>query len=144
MRIITGTAKGKKLKTPIQGTRPLTDRIKTSIFDLVRDFIPNSNVLDLYAGSGSFGIEALSRGATSAIFVDTAKKAIDCIKENLLNTKLHEKAKVIKAKVNDFLVQTPEKFDLIFLDPPFADKIMPDFTRWPVSLQNNTEQSSQI
>jgi 16S rRNA (guanine(966)-N(2))-methyltransferase RsmD len=105
----------------------LTDRIKTSIFDLIRDFVSDARVLDLYAGSGSFGIEALSRGAQSAVFVDLATEAMECIEENLINSNFLESAHVIQEKVNDFIAKTPERFDIIFLDPPFPDTSNPDF-----------------
>jgi len=129
IRVITGKAKGKKLISPKHGTRPLTDRIKTSIFDLIKNSVPGANVLDLYAGSGSFGIEALSRGSNSATFVDISQEAINCIKNNLSNTRFVDQAKVFKLHVNDFITTTSERFDIIFLDPPFNDKTTPDFTK---------------
>lgn len=128
MRIITGSAKGIKLIAPEQGTRPLTDRIKTSIFDLISDFIKDANVLDLYAGSGSFGIESLSRGAKSATFIDLANRAMECIETNLLKAKLIEKASVFQTKVNDFITSTESNFDIIFLDPPFDQDLTMDFS----------------
>jgi 16S rRNA (guanine966-N2)-methyltransferase len=128
IRVITGTAKGRKLIMPQHGTRPLTDRIKTSIFDLILEFISDANVLDLYAGSGSFGIEALSRGAKSATFVDLSDEAIDCISTNLLTTQFNTSTQVIQDQVNNFITTTIEMYDLIFLDPPFDTKLDPDFS----------------
>jgi len=120
IRVITGTAKGKALKVPTS-TRPLTDRIKTSLFDTIIDVIDDADVLDLFAGSGNFGIEALSRGAKSCLFIELAEKAIDIIKENLSVTKLTDKSTVINKNVNSFLNanENKQKFDLIFCDPPF-------------------------
>jgi 16S rRNA (guanine966-N2)-methyltransferase len=137
IRVITGTAKGRKLDVPNFGTRPLTDRIKTSLFDLIRNRLPGSNVLDLYAGSGAFGIETLSRGANSCIFIDIAEESIRCIKNNLNNTDLGENAKVFQQHVNDFITRTSEMFNLIFLDPPFADKSDPDFSGLQKILEKN-------
>ncbi len=136
LRVITGQAKGIKLEAPKKGTRPLTDRIKTSLFDLISDFIPNSKVLDLYAGSGAFGIEALSRGAEEATFVDLGIEAINCIEANLEKTRLADKATIIQKNVNDYIVETKEKFDIIFLDPPFDQDIEPDFSALGKILSN--------
>ncbi|MBN1915536.1 16S rRNA (guanine(966)-N(2))-methyltransferase RsmD [Candidatus Dojkabacteria bacterium] len=121
IRVITGSAKGKLLRVPA-GTRPLTDRIKTSLFDSIKDFIPGANILDLFAGSGAFGIESLSRGAKYAEFVEIEYEAVKILKENLKNTKFSEKSKVIKMNVMSYLKTTEQKnfFDLIFFDPPFA------------------------
>lgn len=121
IRVITGSAKGRQLKVPT-GTRPLTDRIKTSLFDSIKDFIPNANILDLYAGSGAFGIESLSRGAKYAEFVELKHEAIKILKENLKKTSFSEKSKVIKMNVMSYLEATEKKnfFDIVFFDPPFA------------------------
>lgn len=123
IRVITGSAKNRKLFAPQSGTKPLTDRIKVSIFDLIRDFIPKANVLDLYAGSGAFGIEALSRGATKAVFVDMGSESCEVINKNLRLTNLESKAEVKQIGVNQYLAANSELFDIIFLDPPFPDDI---------------------
>lgn len=123
IRVITGSAKNRKLFAPQSGTKPLTDRIKVSIFDLIRDFIPEAKVLDLYAGSGAFGIEALSRGAAIAIFVDMSSESCEVINRNLQLTNLGSKAEVKQSGVNQFLASNSELFDIIFLDPPFPDDI---------------------
>ncbi len=120
VRVITGTAKGRKLLVPTSA-RPLTDRIKTSIFDTIVDFIPNADVLDLYSGSGNFGIESLSRGAKSATFLELSDKAGKLIKENIKNTGFEDKSRLFVQNSNTFLEENvgKEKFDLIFSDPPF-------------------------
>ena len=122
IRVITGTAKNKKLLVPPDITRPMTDRIKTSIFDLIREFVPKAKVLDLFAGSGALGIEALSRGADTATFIDNNLKALQIIIKNLETTQLSEKAEFKKVDVLKYLQKDNEnsgKYDLIFLDPPF-------------------------
>jgi 16S rRNA (guanine966-N2)-methyltransferase len=126
VRVIAGSAKGRKLKVPDSGTRPLTDRIKTTIFDLIRDLLPEAKVLDLFAGSGGFGIEALSRGAKHATFIDLAEESIDLIKENLQTTGFTSKAEVIKGKLPGAIThlngvpEISDTFDIVFVDPPFT------------------------
>jgi len=118
IRVIAGKNRGTQLAFP-KVARPITDRIKTSIFDLIRNFIPGARVLDLYSGSGSFGIEALSRGAISAIMVEKDEQAAGVIAQNIARTRLEASAKVIKQDAGRFLDQTKNDFDLIMLDPPF-------------------------
>lgn len=122
MRVITGTARGVNLKTP-EGlaTRPTTDRVKEALFSIINFDIPNAKVLDLFGGTGQLGIEALSRGAKSAVFVDAGEPACRLIKENLRRTKLEQQAQVVRADYLDYLKRTREKFDIIFLDPPYAE-----------------------
>ena len=128
VRVITGSAKGRQLKVP-DGTRPPTDRMKTSLFDSILDFLPDANVLDLYAGSGAMGIEALSRGGKYAEFVEISGKAVRILKENLATTKLTEKSKVIKMNAISHLEETEKEkfFDIVFFDPPFAKVYKMDF-----------------
>lgn len=122
MRVITGSARGVRLKTP-EGlaTRPTADRVKEGLFSSIQFDIPGSRILDLFAGTGQLGIEALSRGAEAAVFVDSSKDAAALVRENLKKTKLSQKAKVIQSDYLSFLAQTREVFDLIFLDPPYAE-----------------------
>ena len=97
MRVIAGTARSLQLKTPAgSDTRPTTDRIKETLFNVLQDEIPYAVFVDLFAGSGAIGIEALSRGASKAYFFETDRRAIDCIEENLKHTKLFEKALVFR------------------------------------------------
>ena len=119
MRVISGTARGRKLKEP-QGfdIRPTSDMVKESIFNIVQFDIEGRRVLDLCAGTGQLGIEALSRGAASAVFVDSSQAAIALIKENLKTCGFTDKAQVYTRDVLDYL-KSGEKFDLIFVDPPY-------------------------
>jgi len=122
MRVITGKARGVALKTP-EGleTRPTTDRVKEALFSIIQFEIPGMAVLDLFGGTGQLGIEALSRGAKSAVFVDAGDAACRLIKENLRRTKLEKQAKVVRADYLQFLKTTREKFNIILLDPPYAE-----------------------
>lgn len=120
MRVITGTARGRKLVTP-DGTdvRPTTEKVKEGIFSSVQFDIENALVLDLFAGSGQMGIEALSRGASHAVFVDNSVKSVKCVNENLRNTGLSRLAEVISRDSYDYIRLTAQKFDIIILDPPY-------------------------
>lgn len=122
MRVITGKARGVQLKTP-EGmqTRPTTDRVKEALFSVIQFEIPGAKVLDLFGGTGQLGIEALSRGAKSAVFVDAGDAACKLIKENLKRTRLEGNAKVIRSDYLDYLSRCRESFDIIFLDPPYAE-----------------------
>ncbi|MGF7185119.1 16S rRNA (guanine(966)-N(2))-methyltransferase RsmD [Desulfitispora alkaliphila] len=121
MRIISGQARGFRLKAP-KGTktRPTSDRVKEALFNIMMDDIKGSNWLDLYAGSGGIGIEALSRGAQSVLFIEQANEAIKIINENLKGSKLIG-GKVVKQDVLNFLAKDnpSSMFDVIFLDPPY-------------------------
>lgn len=122
MRVITGTARGVVLKTPDGDlTRPTTDRVKEALFSIIQFDIPCAKVLDLFGGTGQLGIEALSRGAKHAVFVDHREEACALIRENLKRTKLSEHAAVVKSDYQNYLSRCKEKFDIIFLDPPYAE-----------------------
>ena len=122
MRVITGSARGVQLKTP-DGlvTRPTTDRVKEAMFSIIHFDISGAAVLDLFGGTGQLGIEALSRGAKSAVFVDAGEPACRLIKENLKRTKLEGQGRVVRSDYLDFLSRTREQFDIILLDPPYAE-----------------------
>ena len=122
MRVITGTARGVQLKTPegIQ-TRPTSDRVKEALFSIVQFDVPGKRVLDLFGGTGQLGIEALSRGAKSAVFVDAGDKACKLIRENLHRCKMDNNAQIIRADYLQYLQTCRDKFGLIFLDPPYAE-----------------------
>ena len=121
MRVIAGTAGSLRLKTPAgMDTRPTTDRIKETLFNMLQPYIPDAVFIDLYSGSGGIGIEALSRGARHAYFVENNKNAIACITENLRFTKFTDKATVLKQDVLSALHGIHEKeADVIFMDPPY-------------------------
>ena len=120
MRVITGIARGRKLKT-IEGmdVRPTTDMVKEAIFSTVQFEIEGSVVLDLFSGSGQMGIEALSRGAAYAYFVDSARNSCDITRDNLLSTDLQTNSRVANMDSIDFLKNAKYTFDLAFLDPPY-------------------------
>jgi len=123
MRVISGIARGRKLREP-QGAkiRPTSDKVKESVFNIIQFDIEGRRVLDLFAGSGQIGIEALSRGAKSVVFVDLAADAIKLIRENLKICGLSEMASVYARDAIRFL-EGDEKFDLIFIDPPYESKL---------------------
>lgn len=122
MRVISGKARGVQLKTPDgMTTRPTADRVKEALFSIIQFDIPTARVLDLFGGTGQLGIEALSRGAKSAVFVDAGEPACRLIRENLRKTKLEADATVIRSDYLAYLKRCKEKFDIIFLDPPYAE-----------------------
>ena len=122
MRVITGKARGVQLKTP-DGmlTRPTTDRVKEALFSIIHFEIPGARVLDLFGGTGQLGIEALSRGAKSAVFVDAQENACKLIRENLKRTKMESYGKVVRSDYLQYLDRCREKFEIILLDPPYAE-----------------------
>ena len=122
MRVITGKARGIQLKTP-DGllTRPTADRVKEALFSIINFDIPGAKVLDLFGGTGQLGIEALSRGAASAVFVDAREDSCKLIRENLKRTNLEQDAKVIRSDYLDYLSRCREQYDIILLDPPYAE-----------------------
>lgn len=120
MRVIAGSCRSLPLVTP-QGedTRPTTDRIKETLFNMIQGDIPDCVFYDFYAGSGGIGIEALSRGAKHAYFVENNKQALECIKKNLNFTKLADKSTVISRDILSAIPFISEKADIIFMDPPY-------------------------
>ena len=122
MRVIAGTARGVQLKTP-EGmqTRPTIDRVKEALFSIIHFDIPGAKVLDLFGGTGQLGIEALSRGAAAATFVDQSDAACKLIKENLRRTKFDQKGRVVRGDYLEYLSRCREQYDIIFLDPPYAE-----------------------
>ena len=124
MRVITGSARGRRLKE-LEGmeTRPTTDRVKEGLFSALQFDIEGRRVLDLFAGTGQLGIECLSRGAVSAVFVERRPDAVKLIRENLRTTELQERARVVAGEAMAFL-EGGEKFDLVFLDPPYQSGLL--------------------
>ena len=135
MRVITGKARGVQLKTPDgMQTRPTSDRVKEALFSIINFDIPGARVLDLFGGTGQLGIEALSRGAVSATFVDAGEPACRLIRENLKRTKLEAEGRIIRSDYLAYLNRCREKYDIIFLDPPYAE----------VFLENSLKRIAEI
>lgn len=129
MRVISGKARGTKLSSiESLSTRPTLDRVKESLFNIIQNNLRDAVVLDLFAGSGQLGIEALSRGADKAYLCDINRDAVKMIKQNLEKTKLKDKAVVINEDYKKALriLNTNEKFDIIFIDPPYKEDIAVD------------------
>lgn len=120
MRVITGQARGRKLKT-VEGldVRPTADKVKQAIFSSIAFEVEGANVVDLFCGSGQMGIEALSRGAQFCIFVDSSRKSHEVTKENLTTTGLMKNSRIVLTDCISFLKSTKEKFDIVFMDPPY-------------------------
>lgn len=124
MRVIAGTARSLPLKTPMGlDTRPTTDRIKETLFNMLQTRIQGSVFVDMFSGSGGIGIEAISRGASKAYFIENAPKAISCIEENLLFTKFTDRAILLKQDAVSAVHSIFEKeVDIIFMDPPYGQE----------------------
>lgn len=119
MRVISGSAKGRALQAvPGDSTRPILDRAKVPLFDILRSFVPNKQILDLFGGTGQIGIEALSQGAAYCVFCDTNARAISTIKDNLATTQLSDKGEVRHTDAFVYLKNSSKVFDLIFVAPP--------------------------
>ena len=135
MRVITGTARGMTLKAPKgMDTRPTMDQVKEGIFSAIQFEVEGRRALDLFAGSGQLGIEALSRGAREAVFVDARRDACQVVRENLAKTRLAERAQVVQMDYLSYLGAGRGRFDLVFLDPPYAE----------VFLENALKRISEI
>ena len=125
MRVITGTARGRRLIT-LEGddVRPTTEKVKEALFSIIQFEIEGRRVLDLFAGSGQLGIEALSRGAKNAVFVDASKKSVEVVKKNLETTGFEKCATVLNTDGIAFLRTRAEKYDIAFLDPPYRTGLL--------------------
>lgn len=125
MRVISGTARGRRLKElPGMETRPTTDKVKESMFNIIQFDIEGRTGLDLFGGTGQLGIEALSRGAAHITFVDARRDAAALIRENLKTVNFSQQAQVIQGDALAFLSSCQEQFDLIFLDPPYQTDLL--------------------
>ena len=127
LRVIAGEFRGRKLMAP-EGleTRPTSDKVKEALFSIIQFELDGAEFLDLYAGSGQMGIEAISRGTEKSVFVDFGKKPYDCIKQNVVSLGISSKAEIYQKSVEDFLSTHNKKYDFIFLDPPYKkDMINP-------------------
>lgn len=125
MRVISGLARGRRLKE-LQGmdTRPTTDKVKESIFNVIQFDIPGRKVLDLFGGTGQLGIEALSRGAVSCVFVEQRRDAQALIRENIKTCGFEEMSRVVAGEAIAYLSACREKYDVIFLDPPYQSELL--------------------
>lgn len=125
MRVITGAARGRKLQTP-RGleVRPTTDAVKESVFSIIQFSVEGRAFLDAFAGSGQMGIEALSRGASHAVFLDSAGSSLEAVRKNLAATGLAGNAEVIAADTLQYLSHTAKRFDLVYLDPPYETGLL--------------------
>ena len=125
MRVVAGTQKGRRLKEPTSpGLRPTSGRVKEALFSMIAERIPNANVLDLYAGTGALGLEAMSRGAQRVVFVDNQAASIQVLRENITRCSLTKDSSIIPQDVQTFLAtRSPQRhespFDLVFADPPY-------------------------
>ncbi len=130
MRVISGKARGLKLNTPKnEDVRPTTDRVKESLFNIISSYIMDSKVLDLFAGTGSLGIECLSRGASKCVFVDLSKESLQIVKSNIKKARVEDNSVVINADYKEAvrkLNAQGEKFDMIFMDPPYYKDLFVD------------------
>ncbi|MCR5484377.1 MAG: 16S rRNA (guanine(966)-N(2))-methyltransferase RsmD [Clostridiales bacterium] len=125
MRVITGTARGRTLKTlPGDDVRPTSEKVKEALFSAIQFELEGRRVLDLFGGSGQLGIEALSRGAKKAVFIDSSSQSISVIRENLNSAKLGDRAVVIQTDALSFVKTCVEKFDVAFVDPPYKDGLI--------------------
>ncbi len=137
MRVITGSARGRRLKS-LEGleTRPTADRVKEAIFNIIQFDLEGRRVLDLFAGTGQMGIEALSRGAANAVFVDQRRDAASLTRDNLNLTGLGDRGRVVCGDAMAYLASATEKFDIVFLDPPYAamlwDKALDAISRFDI------------
>ena len=125
MRVITGAARGRRLKT-LEGNdvRPTTDRVKEAVFSIIQFEVQAAKVLDLFAGSGQMGIEALRRGAKLAVFVDQSRQSLEVVRENLKSTGLTAGSRVVTMDYKSFLVGCKDRFDIAFLDPPYHQGLL--------------------
>lgn len=125
MRVITGSARGKKLKT-LEGTdvRPTSDKVKEAIFSIIQFDVPGASVLDLFAGSGQLGIEALSRGASHCVFVDKSPASIGIVRENVANTGFAKSSRVLNMDSLDYLKTAKSGLDIALLDPPYHNGLI--------------------
>ena len=127
MRVISGYARGRRIIAP-KGTkiRPTSDRVKEAIFNTISPLVAQSDFLDLFAGTGNIGIEALSRGANSCTFVDKSLQAIKCIKNNLSNTGFEDRSTIMLGDSRTIIAKLTQTYDIIFLDPPYGyDLVIP-------------------
>ncbi len=126
MRVTGGIGRGRRLKVPSGSrVRPTSDKVKQALFNILGDRVTDAAFLDLYAGAGGIGIEALSRGAGRVVFVDSSRSSLAVIKQNIGRTGLGGRAQVVPAKAEAFVRKSSESYDIVFLDPPYAEELQP-------------------
>ena len=126
MRITGGTCRGRTLRVPAgEKVRPTSDKVKQALFNILGDRVPGSVFLDLFAGAGGIGIEALSRGAERVVFVDGSRESLDAVKHNIDQAGFTDQAEAVASKVEPFLKKRSGPYDIIFLDPPYALEMLP-------------------
>lgn len=129
MRVTGGTGKGRKLRVPAGSrVRPTSDKVKQALFNILGEKVSDAFFLDLYAGTGGIGIEALSRGAARVFFVDDSRESLHAIKQNIEQAGFGQRARVIASRAESFLKKTSEQFDIVFLDPPYTLELGPLLT----------------
>lgn len=126
MRVTGGTGRGRRLKAPPGlRVRPTSDKVKQALFNILGEKVAGAAFLDLFAGAGGIGIEALSRGAGRVVFVDDSRRSLDVIRENIGQTGFGDRAEVVASRAEAYLKRTTERFDILFLDPPYAEELRP-------------------
>jgi 16S rRNA (guanine966-N2)-methyltransferase len=126
MRITGGIGRGRKLKVPSgEQVRPTSDKVKQALFNILGERVEGAVFLDLFAGAGGIGIEALSRGAERAVFVDGFRESLEAVKHNIGQTGFGERAEAVLSKVEPFLMKRSGPYDIVFLDPPYALELLP-------------------
>ena len=126
MRVSGGTGKGQRLKVPSGSrVRPTSDKVKQALFNILGDRVIDAAFLDLYAGAGGIGIEALSRGAKRVVFVDSSRDSLAVIRRNIEQLGFGDRANVVQATAEAFLKKKSELYDIVFLDPPYAEEMQP-------------------
>jgi len=126
MRVTGGIGKGRRLTVPTgSGVRPTSDKVKQALFNILGDRVLDASFLDLYAGAGGIGIEALSRGAGSVVFVDSSRGSLSVIKKNIEQAGFEDLAQVIPARAESYLKRSSGPYDIVFLDPPYAEDLQP-------------------
>jgi len=126
MRITGGTGRGRTLRVPAgEQVRPTSDKVKQALFNILGDRVPGSVFLDLFAGAGGIGIEALSRGAARAVFVDGFRESLDVVKQNIDLAGFADNAEAVLSKVEPFLKKRTGPYDIVFLDPPYKMELLP-------------------
>lgn len=126
MRVTGGIGRGKRLRVPAgDRVRPTSDKVKQALFNILGERVPGSRFLDLFAGAGGIGIEALSRGASRVVFVDDDRKSLKVIRLNVDSSGLGGRAEIVPSKAEKYIMRTDEQFDVVFLDPPYSLDIRP-------------------